>query len=64
MHTFQFEITKPTDDSVFEDMCARVYGDIFEDRLPKINGPQGQAQAGIDVFVNSTVMIQFGWGCL
>lgn len=53
MHTFQFEITKPTDDSAFEDMCARVYGDVFEDRLAKINGRQGQAQAGIDVFVNS-----------
>jgi tetratricopeptide (TPR) repeat protein len=54
MHTLQFEITKPTDDSAFEDMCARIYSEVFNDPLPKINGRRGQAQAGIDVFVNST----------
>ncbi|MDY0748700.1 hypothetical protein SNE35_29650 [Paucibacter sp. R3-3] len=49
----QHEITKPTDDSAFEDMCARVYGEVFQDATPKINGRRGQAQAGVDVFVNS-----------
>ncbi len=54
MHSLNFEITKPTDDSAFEDMCARVYGEVFGDPLPKINGRKGQAQAGVDIFVNSS----------
>lgn len=54
MHSPQFEISKPTDDSTFEDMCARIYGEVFQDRLPKINGRRGQQQGGIDVFVNSS----------
>ncbi|MEF9385064.1 hypothetical protein V4890_05430 [Ralstonia solanacearum species complex bacterium KE056] len=49
----QFEISKPTDDSAFEDMCARIYSEVLNDPLPKINGRRGQAQAGIDVFVSS-----------
>lgn len=53
MHTVQFEITKPTDDSAFEDMCARIYGELFGDPMPKINGRRGQAQGGVDVFVDS-----------
>ena len=53
MHAVQFEISKPTDDSAFEDMCARIYGELFGDPMPKINGRQGQAQGGVDVFVNS-----------
>ncbi len=53
MHAVLFEITKPTDDSAFEDMCARIYGEVFGDLTPKINGRRGQAQGGVDVFVNS-----------
>lgn len=53
MHLVPFEFTKPKDDSDFEDMCARVYGEVFNDPLPKINGRQGQAQAGVDVFVEA-----------
>lgn len=53
MHAVQFEISKPTDDSAFEDMCARIYGELFGDPMPKINGRRGQAQGGVDVFVNS-----------
>ena len=53
MHSVQFEIVKPTDDSAFEDMCARIYGELFGDPMPKINGRRGQAQGGVDVFVNS-----------
>lgn len=53
MHSVQFEISKPTDDSAFEDMCARIYGELFGDPMPKINGRRGQAQGGVDVFVNS-----------
>lgn len=54
MHAVQFEISKPTDDSAFEDMCARIYGELFGDPMPKINGRRGQAQGGVDVFVNSS----------
>ena len=54
MHLVETEITKPTDDGAFEDMCARIYGAVYGDQLPTINGRRGQAQAGIDVFVNST----------
>lgn len=54
MHAVQFEISKPTDDSAFEDMCARIYGELFGDPTPKINGRRGQAQGGVDVFVNSS----------
>jgi len=43
MHSVQFEIVKPTDDSAFEDMCARIYGELFGDPMPKINGRRGQA---------------------
>ena len=53
MHAVQSEISKPTDDSAFEDMCARIYGELFGDPMPKINGRRGQAQGGVDVFVNS-----------
>lgn len=53
MHSVQFEIVKPTDDSAFEDMCARIYGELFGDPMPKINGRRGQAQGGVDVFVSS-----------
>lgn len=51
MHLVPFEFTKPKDDSAFEDMCARVYAEVFGDPLTKINGRQGQAQSGVDVFV-------------
>lgn len=53
MHSVQFEIVKPTDDSAFEDMCGRIYGELFGDPMPKINGRRGQAQGGVDVFVTS-----------
>lgn len=54
MHFVQHEITKPIEDSVFEDMCANVYGHVYGDPTPKSNGRRGQAQAGIDIFVTST----------
>ena len=52
MHVVQFEITKPTDEAAFEDMCARIYGTVFNDPIPQINGRRGQAQGGIDVFID------------
>lgn len=42
MHNVQFEISKPTDDGTFEDMCARIYGTVFNDPLPQTNGRRGQ----------------------
>ena len=53
MHSVQFEISKPTDESAFEDMCARIYGVVFDDPQPQTNGRRGQAQGGIDVFVDA-----------
>ena len=52
MHNVQFEITKPTDEAAFEDMCTRIYGTVYKDPLPQTNGRRGQAQGGIDVFID------------
>jgi tetratricopeptide (TPR) repeat protein len=54
MHIVQTEIPKPTSEGEFEEMCARIYGEVFGDSLPNINGRRGQEQAGIDVFVKTT----------
>lgn len=53
MHNVQFEISKPTGDDEFEDMCARIYGTVFNDPLPHRNGRRGQKQGGVDVFVDA-----------
>lgn len=53
MHSVQFEISKPTGDGEFEDMCARIYGTVFDDPLPQTNGRRGQKQGGIDVFIDA-----------
>lgn len=53
MHNVQFEISKPTEDGAFEDMCARIYVTVFNDPLPQTNGRRGQKQGGIDVFVDA-----------
>ncbi|WP_168560628.1 hypothetical protein [Rhizobacter sp. SG703] len=49
----QFEISKPVGDGEFEDMCARIYGTVFNDPLPQTNGRRGQKQGGIDVFIDA-----------
>ena len=53
MHVMEHAITKPTDESAFEDMCARIYSEVLNDPFPKINGRRGQAQGGIDIFVTA-----------
>lgn len=53
MHSFPSEIAKPTHDADFEEMCARIYGHVFKDNLPTKNGRRGQAQGGVDIFVDS-----------
>lgn len=55
MHTIAFEIPKPRNEADFELMCKRVYGAVFRDPLPKINGRKGQPQWGVDVFVEDNV---------
>ncbi|MFO0121679.1 MAG: hypothetical protein ACK520_04315, partial [Inhella sp.] len=53
MHNIQTEISKPTDEDAFEDMCARIYGTVFGDPLPQRNGRRGQKQGGVDVYVDA-----------
>jgi hypothetical protein len=55
LHTIAFEIPKPKNEADFELMCKRVYGAVFRDPLPKINGRKGQPQWGVDVFVEDNV---------
>ncbi|SCY42894.1 hypothetical protein SAMN05216420_10656 [Nitrosospira sp. Nl5] len=44
-------------------MCVQVYGVVFEDPKPKINGRRGQAQGGVDVFVNAKSIGRIGVQC-
>lgn len=51
MNSYARELPKPKYDTEFEEMCATVYGEIFGDPTPKLNGRSGQKQGGIDVIV-------------
>lgn len=53
MHSYARELPKPKYDTEFEEMCATVYGEIFGDLTPKLNGRSGQKQGGIDVIVEA-----------
>ena len=44
-------------------MCAQVYGVVFNDRMPKMNGRRGQAQGGVDVFVKEVGVGRVGLQC-
>lgn len=44
-------------------MCAQVYGVVFDDRMPKMNGRRGQAQGGVDVFVKEAGVGRVGIQC-
>jgi len=44
-------------------MCADVYGVVFEDPLPKMNGRRGQSQGGVDVFVQRKGVGRIGIQC-
>jgi tetratricopeptide (TPR) repeat protein len=57
------EIPIPKNEADFERMCANVYGVVFEDPKPKINGRKGQAQGGVDVFVNAKGIGRIGVQC-
>jgi len=44
-------------------MCAQVYGVVFNDRMPKMNGRRGQVQGGVDVFVKEPGIGRVGIQC-
>lgn len=44
-------------------MCAQVYGVVFDDRTPKMNGRRGQGQGGVDVFVKESGVGRVGIQC-
>ena len=44
-------------------MCAQVYGVVYRDPSPKINGRKGQTQGGVDVFVNASGIGRIGIQC-
>ncbi len=63
MHIIPFEIQPPKNEADFERMCAQVYGVVFNDRMPKMNGRRGQAQGGVDVFVKQPGVGRVGIQC-
>lgn len=63
MHIVPIEIPRPKNEADFESMCAQIYGVVFQDPLPKINGRKGQKQDGIDVFVNAKDIGRIGIQC-
>lgn len=63
MHVVPFELPRPKNEADFERMCAQIYGVVFGDPTPKINGRKGQAQGGVDVFVNAKGIGRIGIQC-
>ncbi|MDH6167611.1 tetratricopeptide (TPR) repeat protein [Variovorax boronicumulans] len=63
MHSIPFEIPPPKNEADFERMCAQVYGVVFDDRMPKMNGRRGQVQGGVDVFVKQAGIGRVGIQC-
>lgn len=63
MHIIPFEIPPPKNEADFERMCVQVYGVVFNDRMPKMNGRRGQIQGGVDVFVKELGVGRVGIQC-
>lgn len=63
MHAIPFEVPPPKNEADFERMCAHVYGVVFDDRMPKMNGRRGQVQGGVDVFVKEAGVGRVGIQC-
>lgn len=63
MHNIPLEIPPPKNETDFERMCAQVYGVVFKDPNPKMNGRRGQKQGGVDVFVKSSDIGRIGIQC-
>jgi tetratricopeptide (TPR) repeat protein len=63
LHTIAIEIPKPKNESDFERMCAQIYGVVYRDPLPKINGRKGQSQGGVDIFISPKESGRIGVQC-
>lgn len=63
MHHVPTEIPIPKNESDFERMCSNIYGVVFQDPKPIINGRKGQTQGGVDVFVNANGVGLIGVQC-
>lgn len=63
MHNIPLEIPPPKNETDFERMCAQVYGVVFKDPNPKMNGRRGQKQDGVDIFVKSADIGRIGIQC-
>lgn len=63
MHIVPTEIPIPKNEADFERMCANIYGVVYQDPKPKINGRKGQTQGGVDVFVNAKGIGRIGVQC-
>ncbi|MCU7920594.1 MAG: hypothetical protein KZQ95_19895 [Candidatus Thiodiazotropha sp. (ex Epidulcina cf. delphinae)] len=63
MHFVPVELPKPKNEADFEHMCAQIYGVVFKDPVPKINGRKGQAQGGVDIFVQAEGIGRIGIQC-
>lgn len=63
MHIVPVELQKPKNEADFERMCVQIYGVVFKDSLPKMNGRKGQAQSGVDVFVDAQGIGRIGIQC-
>jgi transcription elongation GreA/GreB family factor len=63
LHFVPVELPKPKNEADFERMCAQIYGVVFKDPVPKINGRRGQAQGGVDIFVQAEGIGRIGIQC-
>lgn len=57
------ELPIPKNEGDFEKMCAEIYGVVFGDPLPNMNGRKGQEQRGIDVYVTHKGVGKIGVQC-
>ncbi|WP_130472343.1 tetratricopeptide repeat protein [Candidatus Magnetaquicoccus inordinatus] len=55
MHVIPSELPPPKNEADFERMCANIYGVVYGDPTPKINGRKGQSQGGVDIFVTAKI---------
>lgn len=57
------ELPIPKNEGDFEKMCAQIYGVVFGDPLPNMNGRKGQGQRGVDVYVTHKGFGKIGIQC-
>lgn len=57
------ELPIPKNEGDFEKMCAEIYGVVFGDPLPNMNGRKGQSQRGVDVYVTHKGFGKIGVQC-